>query len=61
MQRRVFFGKVNLAGLKEASASFVIPAIILTLITIGVGLFFPFFVNTILFDQYRILIGMGER
>ena len=50
MQRRVFFGKINVnfKDIKEASASLIIPAIILAAITLGVGIFFPYFINTII-------------
>ncbi len=49
MQRRVFFGKSDKnSGIKEASIGFLIPAIILALITIGVGVFFPYLVDTII-------------
>ncbi|MEI6080325.1 MAG: proton-conducting transporter membrane subunit [bacterium] len=50
MQRRVFFGKINVnfMNIKEASASMIIPAIILAAITLGVGIFFPYFINTII-------------
>jgi len=44
MQRKVFFGKLNeeFSGVKEAGWALTLPAIILTAITIGVGLIFPF-------------------
>ncbi|MCX6111816.1 MAG: proton-conducting transporter membrane subunit [Proteobacteria bacterium] len=50
MQRRVFFGKINVnfKDIKEAGASIIIPAIILAAITLGVGIFFPYFINTII-------------
>ena len=50
MQRRVFFGKINVnfKDIKEAGASLIIPAIILAAITLGVGIFFPYFINTII-------------
>jgi len=49
MQRRVFFGKSDKnSGIKEASIGLLIPAIILALITIGVGVFFPYLVDTII-------------
>jgi len=48
MQRKVFFGKVKLPSVKEAGMSFLIPAVILAIITVGVGVFFPFLVNTII-------------
>ncbi|MEI6093808.1 MAG: NADH-quinone oxidoreductase subunit L, partial [bacterium] len=50
MQRKVFFGKINInfKDIKEAGASLIIPAIILALITVLVGVFFPYFINTII-------------
>jgi multicomponent Na+:H+ antiporter subunit D len=48
MQRRVFFGRAKMAGVKEAGLWLVVPAVILAVITIGVGVFFPIFVNTII-------------
>jgi len=50
MQRRVFFGKINVnfKDIKEAGASMIIPAIILAIITLVVGIFFPYFINTII-------------
>ncbi len=44
MQRRVFFGKISseLSHIKEAGIALTLPAVILTLITIGAGIFFPF-------------------
>jgi len=48
MQRRVFFGKTKLAGIKEAGLGLVLPAVLLAIVTLGIGIFFPFFVNTII-------------
>lgn len=48
MQRRVFFGKPKMSGIKEASIGLILPAIILAIITLGIGIFFPYFVNTII-------------
>lgn len=50
MQRKVFFGKINVnfKDIKEARASIIIPAIILAIITVLVGVFFPYFINTII-------------
>jgi multicomponent Na+:H+ antiporter subunit D len=44
MQRRVFFGILsdNLKEVKEAGFGIVFPAVVLAIITIGVGLLFPF-------------------
>jgi multicomponent Na+:H+ antiporter subunit D len=44
MQRRVFFGRIKdeYADIKEAGFGLVFPALILSVITVGVGLIFPF-------------------
>lgn len=57
LQRRVFFGKLTqgFEQLREARWSLLIPAILLTLITIGIGVFFPFFINTIILPIRSIL------
>lgn len=57
MQRRVFFGKVRegLENLQEAPASFVVPALVLALITIGVGIFFPYVMTTFILPVQSIL------
>lgn len=49
MQRRVFFGELagGLEGVREAGAWVVAPSIILAAITVGVGVFFPYLVNSI--------------
>lgn len=49
MQRRVFFGELagGLEGIREAGGWIVAPSIILAAITIGVGVFFPYLVNSI--------------
>jgi len=43
MQRRVFFGKVSstMEDVREASFGMVLPVILLSIITVAVGLFFP--------------------
>lgn len=48
MQRKVFFGKLAAAfqNIKEAPASFSALSIVLALVTIGVGIFFPVIFNT---------------
>lgn len=50
MQRRVFFGKLSneAKDVKEAPLVLLIPAVILALITIGVGVFFPYLIETII-------------
>jgi multicomponent Na+:H+ antiporter subunit D len=50
LQRKVFFGKLSerFASVKEASLWLVLPALILALVSIGVGLFFPLLWDTIL-------------
>jgi formate hydrogenlyase subunit 3/multisubunit Na+/H+ antiporter MnhD subunit len=44
LQRRVFFGKVaaEWGAIKEAGAAFLVPAIVLALITVALGVGFPF-------------------
>jgi NADH-quinone oxidoreductase subunit M len=48
MTRKVFFGPVpeELSGVREASAVLVVPAVVLALITLGVGLLFPLVLDT---------------
>ncbi|MFH1223894.1 MAG: proton-conducting transporter membrane subunit [Pseudomonadota bacterium] len=55
LQRRVFFGKLKVLSIKEAGMSLVLPAVILAIITIGVGVFFPFFVDTIIIPVAGVL------
>lgn len=57
MQRRVFFGKLaeGFGNLKEARPGIVIPAVILALITVGVGIFFPFILNSFILPVCSIL------
>jgi multicomponent Na+:H+ antiporter subunit D len=49
MQRRVFFGQLvsGLENTREAGAWIVAPSIILAAITVGIGVFFPYLVNSI--------------
>jgi multicomponent Na+:H+ antiporter subunit D len=54
MQRRVFFGKTKMSGVKEAGIGLVLPAILLAIVTLGIGIFFPFFVNTIIVPVSRL-------
>ena len=58
MQRRVFFGKLRsgLEGLKEADRGVLTVSIILAAITIGVGVFFPFFFNIFILPVKEILV-----
>jgi len=56
MQRKAFFGKLpkeleNLKDLKEVGPEFTLPSIILAMITISVGVFFPF-----VFDKFVVPI-----
>ena len=50
MQRRVFFGTLveEFKNIKEAKVGILVPAVVLALITIGVGVFFPHVLNTII-------------
>jgi len=59
IQRRVFFGKINkeFSAIKEASLALTMPAVILALITIGVGLFFPFIFNRFIMPLAGIFGG----
>lgn len=57
MQRRVFFGKLaeGFENLKEAEFGMILPVVVLALITIGIGVFFPFIINTIILPISKIL------
>jgi multicomponent Na+:H+ antiporter subunit D len=57
MQRRVFFGKVKEAftNTKEARFGLILPAILLTIITIGVGVFFFYVLDTFMLPVKNIL------
>ncbi len=57
MQRRVFFGKVRegLEHIKEAHPGIVIPAVILALITIGAGIFFPYVLTAFILPVQSII------
>jgi len=50
LQRRVFFGKIaeGLENIKEAKFGLVLPALILALLTIFIGLFFPLVFNKLI-------------
>ena len=58
MQRRVFFGKLKsgLEGLKETDRGVLAVSIILAAITIGTGVFFPFFFNILILPVKEILV-----
>jgi len=57
LQRRVFFGKiaVGLENVKEAKFGLVFPALLLALITVGIGLFFPLVLNKLIIPAGYIL------
>jgi multicomponent Na+:H+ antiporter subunit D len=57
MQRRVFWGKLaeGFEQLKEANLAFTIPAILLALITVGVGVCFPYILNTFILPVRSII------
>ena len=58
MQRQVFFGQLlpSLENVKEASIGLVLPAIVLAVITVGVGLFFPW-----VLERFILPIQLGLR
>jgi len=57
LQRKVFFGQLaqGLENIKEAKAGIVLPAIILALLTICIGIFFPFIYNKLILPIQSIL------
>jgi multicomponent Na+:H+ antiporter subunit D len=57
LQRKVFFGKVapGLENVKEAKLGLVLPVIILALLTIFIGLFFPLVLNKLILPIGSIL------
>ena len=57
LQRKVFFGKLaeGLENIKEAKAGLVLPAIILALLTIFIGIFFPVIYNKLILPIQSIL------
>ena len=59
MQRRVFFGKLGeeFSAIKEAGFNLALPAVILAVIIVGVGVFFPFLINTFILPTAGILGG----
>jgi multicomponent Na+:H+ antiporter subunit D len=58
MQRKVFFGKLveEFKDIKEANAGILVPAVILALITVAVGIFFPYILNTFILP-IRSIVG----
>jgi len=58
-QRSVFFGilKEDLVNVKEAGFGLVFPALILAVIIVGTGLFFPFIINSFTLPIGNILGG----
>ncbi len=56
MQRKVFFGTLRegLGGVTEAGFGLTLPAVILALIVVGVGLLFPLLVNTIIVPVFSL-------
>ncbi|MDD5005433.1 MAG: proton-conducting transporter membrane subunit [Candidatus Omnitrophica bacterium] len=59
LQRMVFFGRLkeDSANIKEAGLGLMFPALILALIIVAVGLFFPFIINTFILPAGNILGG----
>lgn len=57
MQRRVFFGTLveKLNSIKEANVAILIPEVVLALITIGVGVFFPRILNSFILPIHGVL------
>lgn len=58
LQRNVFFGKpiASMAQVKEAGIGFILPTLILTAITVLVGLLFPLSVNGIMGFVHQIIL-----
>jgi NADH:ubiquinone oxidoreductase subunit 5 (subunit L)/multisubunit Na+/H+ antiporter MnhA subunit len=56
-QRKVFFGKLaeGLESVKEAKFGLVLPALILALLTILIGIFFPLVLNKLILPIQSIL------
>jgi multicomponent Na+:H+ antiporter subunit D len=57
MQRRVFFGKIveEFKNIREAKAGIIVPAVILALITVGVGVLFPYIIDTFILPVKSLL------
>lgn len=56
-QKKVFFGEPSesIASVTEAPASLIVPAVVLCAITIGIGLFFPYILKSLIFPA----VGVG--
>jgi NADH:ubiquinone oxidoreductase subunit 4 (subunit M) len=59
MQRKIFFGKVSedLANVREAGPMFLVPAVSLAAITVGVGVFCPLLFNSFLLPVKTLFGG----
>lgn len=59
MQRRVFFGVLSedFSNIKEVGLGLLFPAVILALIIIGVGIFFPFILNIFILPVGNLIGG----
>ncbi|MDD5583790.1 MAG: proton-conducting transporter membrane subunit [Candidatus Omnitrophica bacterium] len=59
LQRKVFFGSLNesLAHVKEVNAGLLLPAIVLAIITVGAGIFFPFLLKTFILPIESVFGG----
>jgi len=59
MQRRVFFGILGegLVNIKEAGFCMTFPALVLAIIIVGVGIFFPLMFNTFILPVHSIFGG----
>jgi multicomponent Na+:H+ antiporter subunit D len=59
LQRKVFFGSLNnnFAHIREAKAGLLLPALILAIITVGVGIFFPLMLKTFILPIESVFKG----
>jgi len=59
LQRNVFFGKLRegFSSIKEGPLYFTIPAVLLAVITVGVGIAFPYILNTFILPVSNIFGG----
>jgi len=59
MQRKIFFGKIKeeMQNIKEADFGLILPAILLAIITIAVGILFPFIPETFMLNIAHIIGG----
>lgn len=57
MQRRVFFGKLaeEFQSIKEARVGILVPEVVLALITIAIGVLFPYFLNSFILPMISIV------